>query len=70
MCKYTIIPGSPRPIEHRVPLNPSIPLHDESAVDLRGRQFSYFHPVRNLYEYFVSDKAVRKAGGLRTTRLL
>ena len=25
MCKYTIIPSSPRPIEHRVPLNPRIP---------------------------------------------
>ena len=27
MCKYTIIPSSPGPIEHRVPLNPRIPLH-------------------------------------------
>ena len=27
MCKYTIIPSSPGPIEHRVPLNPRVPLH-------------------------------------------
>ena len=26
MCKYTIIPSSPGPIEHRVPLNPCIPI--------------------------------------------
>ena len=26
MCKYTIIPSSPGPIEHQVPLNPRIPL--------------------------------------------
>ena len=26
MCKYTIIPSSPCPTEHRVPLNPRIPL--------------------------------------------
>ena len=26
MCKYTIIPCSSGPIEHRVPLNPRIPL--------------------------------------------
>ena len=27
MCKYVIIPSSPGPIEHQVPLNPRIPLH-------------------------------------------
>ena len=26
MCEYTIIPSLPRPIEHRVPLNPRTPL--------------------------------------------
>ena len=27
MCEYTIIPSSPGPIEHLVPLNPRIPLN-------------------------------------------
>ena len=27
MCKYTIIPSLPGPIEHRIPVNPRIPLY-------------------------------------------
>ena len=33
MCKYTIIPRSPGPIEHRVPLNPRIPLLYDDEVN-------------------------------------
>ena len=39
--------------------------HDESAVDLRGMQLPYFHPVRNLYEYYVAPGAVRRRFALR-----
>ena len=37
MCKYTIIPSSPGPIEHRVPLNPLyIPLLSGGMPDKIG----------------------------------
>ena len=39
--------------------------HDESAVDFRGMQLPYFHPIRNLYEYYVAPGAVRRRYALR-----
>ena len=39
--------------------------HDESAVDLRGFSLPYFHPIRNLYEYYVAPGATRRRYALR-----
>ena len=66
MCKYTIIPSSPCPNEHRVPLNPHIPLYpfhtNESNFENRGSAFKA--RVYNLCTCAPAEAGAGRAAGM------
>ena len=47
MCKYTIIPSLPCPTEHRVPLNPRIPLVAQAQQTTRFKLKAMLHPFHS-----------------------
>ena len=50
MCKYTIIPSSPGPIENRVPLNPRIPLQAEKI------ERALIKPRALIGRYYITER--------------